>query len=579
MVKKKTNSKVEDNKIWIALNSIIEYIEKDRFTPLTAFIFLVIIGVIRSVTESTFFEFPVFSMYLVIQHVAFNFPVLVMGVLILKLATGTPLRKVYNVIIPGFVFVLLPPFIDYYLLGLGGVEQSMLYSYYAADLTFIEKLPDLNFVNMMLAEEISPGLKRMAIMILSSSGLYIAVKIRIQDIVTLFKKRDWSSIINKICTLYFGIFGIWFVIWFIGAIVPTIFSFEGPNVVLLDYITTPVYTRYYTFMTNYGYTMTEILPAEGQGLAVGLGQQQRSLFITMFFFILATSMMILTMHITHRDLLNKIVKSLKKWVILFTTGSALLGAAVIHLLDPEFNHGYALDPGFVLHFPYVFYIAMMGFFLGCFASFVSEYKREDALLPSWAAKHMSIVSLIAGGSFAFLMGPLRILIIFSLAVVLLYISFMDGKHVLSFIKSEIFALSCLLIFFLGFYTPEVWKMRVMERGDFITLNLTRTPGLNGTVILLMLSLMGAVFILSSFPKLIKEIKWISTFPGSLIIIPIFLLPAVIGSGLVAITIVIFLGIFVALPMNEELGQLPATFFGICIFIYVLDLWGYIPSLL
>ena len=578
MLKEKKSTGSCENKIWLALNTVIEYIEKDRFTPLTAFIFLVIIGVIRSVTESTFFEFPVFSSYLVIQHVAFNFPVLVMGVLIIKLATGVPLRKVYNVIIPGFVFVLLPPFIDFFLLGLGGAEQSSLYAYYGAEVTFIEKLPDLNIVNMLYTERISPGLKRMALMILFSSGLYIAVKIRIHDIAKLYKKRSWRPIVNKICALYFGVYGIWVVIWFIGAIVPTIFSFEGHNVILLDYISTPIYTRYYLFMMNYGYTMAEILPADSHGLAVGLAQQQRSLFITMFFLIFTTSMMIFSLHLTHNDLLKKIVKSLKTRIIFITTGSALLGTSMIHLLDPNFSMGWAIDPGFILHFPYIFYIASMGFFLGCYTSFLSEYGKKNAELPQRISKHLCIVSILAGGSMAFLMGPVRTLIVFSLVAFLLYIAFKDGDAILSLPTSVLFAVSCVLIFLLGFYTPEVWKMRVMDRGEFITLNLSRTPTLDGTVILLMFALFVSVFLLSYYPTLLKTMSWIGTFPGSLILIPIFLMPAIVGSGLIAVSIIIFIGVFIAIPMNDDIPYLPLKFFGICLLVYCIDLWGYFPTM-
>ncbi len=45
-----------------------------------------------------------------------------MGALILSMASDTPLRKVYNTILPGFAIVMLPPFIDYYVLGLSGAE-------------------------------------------------------------------------------------------------------------------------------------------------------------------------------------------------------------------------------------------------------------------------------------------------------------------------------------------------------------------------------------------------------------------------------------------------------------------------
>ncbi len=61
-------------KISAPLERLIAFFEKDRFNLITAFVFMVVIGVVRSVAESLIFEYPVFSMYLVVQHTAFNFP-------------------------------------------------------------------------------------------------------------------------------------------------------------------------------------------------------------------------------------------------------------------------------------------------------------------------------------------------------------------------------------------------------------------------------------------------------------------------------------------------------------------------
>ncbi|MFO8110481.1 MAG: hypothetical protein R6U17_08205 [Thermoplasmata archaeon] len=578
MEKKESHPNSGENVVWAYLNKIIDYLENVPLTPLTAFIFLVIIGVVRSITESIFFEYPVFSMYLVVQHVAFNFPVLVIGVLILKLATDTRLKKVYTIIILGFVFVMLPPFIDHYILGLGGMEESGLYAYFAADLTFFDKIPDLNIVNMWRAEEISTGLKNMATAIMVSAGLYIIVKTKFHKIFSEIKNGMWKSVINKISSLYFGLYGIWFVIWFISAVVPTIFSFKD-TIIVLDYFKLNIYTKYYVFMEKYGYTFTEIIAEDG--LASSLAKQQRSLFITMFFFILTTSMMVLTLWMTHRDLLKKILRTIRKPIVFVTSGSALLGTASIHTLDPDFSMGWAVDPGYILHFPYVFYVVCIGFFLGCFASFISEYGKEDPELPKWASKHMSIVSLLAGGSFAFMMGPDRALIIFAVAAALIYLSFKDGNDIFSLIQSSTFGFATVLIFLLGVYTPNVWKLRIMDPYtlEFTTLNLSRTPPLEGAIMLLMFALFITVFIIAYFPKLTEKMGWMSTLPGSLILLPLFLLPAAVGVGLVTIGIIAAISLFVTILMDKDLTHLPLSFFGICLFVYTFDLWGYIPSVL
>lgn len=567
--------------IWVSLHNLIDHLESVKLTPLTAFLILVIIGVVRSVSESVFFEYPVFSMYLVVQHTAFNLPVLVMGVLILKLATDTPLKRVYTIIVIGFILVMFPPFIDYYILGHGGAEQSGLYAYFAAELTFFDKMPDLNFINMMVAEDISRGLKIMAIGILSSSGLYIFIKIRFHRIFNDIKKGLWKPFISKISSMFFGLFGIWFVIWFISAVVPTVFSFKHGGVVVLDHIKLNLYTKYYLFMKEYGYLIEEIAPPGGQaGLAAWLAQQQRSLFITMFFVILTTAMMIFTLWITHEEILRNIFKSIRKRLVLVTTSSALLGTAVLHLLDPNFLEGWALDPRFILHLPYIFYITGMGFFLGCFASFVIEYGRERSILDRTVSKHMAIVSILGGGSFAFLMGPTRALLLFSIAVLLTYFAFKDGKSVPSIFESGLFSIACMFLFLIGVYTPDVWKLRVEDAaGTFNTLDLSRTPQLTGTVMSLMLILIITVFLLSALPMIIEKMEWVAAFPGSLVFIPIFMLPAAIGVELITIASVCVIGFFVAIIMDKELTKFPMTMLGLCLLIYVMDLWGFIPSYL
>ncbi len=581
MQKDKLDSKKQDNLILSMMYDFIDYLENINITPLTAFAFLVVIGFVRSITESIFFEYPVFSMYLIVQHTAFNFPVLIMGVLILKLATDHSLNKVYTIITLGFVFVLLPPFIDYFILGLGGAEQSGLYAYFQPELTFFDRLPNLNIVNMMTAEEISTGLKRMVLMIMISSGLYIALKNRVQDLAANVKRKDWKKVTHKISSMYFGVYGIWMVVWFISSVVPTAFSFKDGGVVVLDYIKLNLYTKYYLFMKEYGYMIDEIAPPGGEaGLAAWLAQQQRSLFITMFFVILATSMMIFTLWVTHRGLLRKMFKSIRKGLVLVTTGSALLGTAVLHLLDPGFLEGWALDPRFVMHVPYIFYIAGMGFFLGCFASFLIEYGREESILDKSYSKQMAIVSLLAGGSFAFLMGPTRALLLFSVAVLLTYFAFKDGKSMPSIFESGLFSIACMFLFLIGIYTPDVWKLRVDDgTGTFSTLNLSRTPQLTGTVMSLMLILIITVFLLSALPMIIEKMEWVAAFPGSLVFIPIFMLPAAIGVELITIASVCVIGFFVAIIMDKELTKFPMTMLGLCLLIYVMDLWGFIPSYL
>ncbi len=578
MAEDRTVLESEDNIVWRKLNALIEFLEEPRFTPLTAFIFMVIIGTVRSVAESVFFEYRVFSMYLLVQHIAFNFPVLVMGVLILKLATDESLIRVYNIILLGFVFVMLPPFIDHYFLGLGGIEQSSLYAYYAADATFIEKIPDLNFVSMFMAEEISPGLKRMAMMILGSSGLYIAIKVRIQDSIPLLKERHWRPVVWKISSLYFGIYGIWFVIWFISSIVPTVISMGEEGVTLLDHFTFKPYTKYYVFIKNYGYTEAEVFAPDRFNMSYSLALQQRSLFITMFFVSFTIFLMILTLYIVYRSFLKKALASLKVSMILATTVPALLGSSVLHLFDGDFSQGWALDPTYVLHFPYIFYIATSGFFLGCFGSYVIQYKGDQDVLSKNNAKHMAIVSLLAGVSSAFLVGATTALPLFIVGAILIYLAFWDGEYKFNLKRSLPFSFACMFSFFIGVYIPNVWRLTVLDDGSPTTVTLSRNPPLNLEIFGLSMIIFLTVLLLTYIPHLLDKFDISFDLPNSVIFIPLFLMPLLVHWNIALIAVFGALGIFTAVLFSDGLEHVPLGAFMIGAAYMMLDLYGVLPSL-
>ncbi len=557
-------------KISALLDRLISFFEKDRFNLITAFIFMVIIGVVRSVAESLIFEYPIFSMYLVIQHTAFNFPVLVMGALILSMASDTSLRKVYNTILPGFAIVMLPPFIDYFVLGYSGAEHSQIYAYYAADVEFIHKIPDLNPFNMLLAEEISGGLKRMGVSIMFLSGLYVAVKVKLfESVQQLFQSRI-RPLFKNIFALFFGVYGIVVVIWFISSIVPTVITFDTGGIVIFDYTTIRPPVSHYLFIENYGFTYTEIIGTEQElGLAGRLAQQQRSLFITMVFFILTTFFMIISLHIKHKKLLKKIFSTLRAPILLISTISSLLGSAVLHLTDPTFENGWALDPTYVLHIPYIFYIAGMGFLLGCFASFVLDYHKNKPILPQWVSKNMAIASLLAGGSFAFLMCPGTKFTVFLIAAGLIYIVFRRGTMTFPPLESLALSSACLFLYFLGISTPTIWKMRAWDT----TIDLSRTPYISGSIMLLGLIIFLMVFMGNMIPYLVDRDffthnKSLGVAAFSLVLIPLLMFNQPWDMLIFGV-----LGATSFMLTDEDLPFIPLMVSTIGLIYIVLRLWG------
>lgn len=566
------------------LERIIEIFEKDRFTPLTAFAFLIAVGVIRSVSESLLFEFErTFSIYLVAQHTAFNFPVLIMGTLILSLASGTSLRKVYNAVIPGFAIVTLPPFFDL-LLGQVGLEHAGLYSYHADGLTFVQKLGEIYPPNMLLADEISTGLRVMVVSIMILSGLYISIKVKIGESLFHLKERKFRPILKKISRLFFGVFGIWIVVWFIVAIVPTAITLAGTElesrIIIFDYFTFYLrdLTEYYIFIAEMGYDNVGFL-AELMIL------QQRSLYIIMFFFSLSTIMMILSMYLKYPSLLKKIFSALKITIVLPLTVSALLGSAVLHLNDPNFVEGWALDPTYVLHFTYVFYIGAIGFFLGTFGSFVLDYYKEKNILSEKVSKHMAIVSLLAGGSFAFLMGPVRISLIFIPATILVYGTFRLKQRDLDHISTITYSAACFTVYFLGIFSPTVWKTKQEAAGGdgLTTLNIPRRPELTMEligvgVIVLLLVLAGGLIKYLLEEDLLSE--WMSSSNQiiPLLLIATAMLPGFIFNDIVHLLVFSSLGVGSAILTDEDMPFTHVIVISLILSYIIIDLWGLVPSL-
>ncbi|MEF8874813.1 MAG: hypothetical protein V5A88_09140, partial [Candidatus Thermoplasmatota archaeon] len=573
----KENQTYEPGMISKYLERLIEIFEKDRFTPLTAFIFLVILGIIRSVSESLIYEYRVFSMYLVVQHTAFNFPVLIMGSLILSMAADTPLRKTYNAILPGFAIVILPPFVDYFILGYAGAEHSHLYAYYASDIPFFQKIGDLYPPNMLLSEEISSGLQRMVLSIMALSGLYVAVKVKIGKSIKLLKEKKLSPVLKKVCAIFFGVFGIWIVVWFIVAIVPTSISLEEEAIVIFDHFRFLPYTKYYVLIEQHGYTTAEVF-AETDGLAEHLALQQRSLYLTMVFSVLSFGFMLLSMHLKYRKVLKKIFSSLKLTIILPTTISALLGSAVLHLTDPDFTKGWAIDPTYVLHFPYIFYIGAIGFLLGCFGCFILDFYREENILSKTASKNMAIVSFLAGGSYAFLMGPLRIFLIFILATLLMFVSFRREKQVFNILSSFTFSTACLIIYLLGVYSPALWKTKTRDVDGYVTIDLPRSPELSAEVLglgIIIFLLILAVTLLTYV--LDKELlsKWLdpSHIVLPMILIALAFLPALMFNDIDHLIVFGSLGFASVILTDEDLPFVPMGVSSLILIYILLSLWG------
>ncbi len=579
------------------IETMIDFLEKDRFTPSTAFVYLIILGVVRSVSESIYYEYPMFSMYLVAQHIAFNMPVLVLGVLVIQIATGTSMKKVFNVVLLGFWITVLPPFIDKFLFGLSGYEYSAMYSYYSGyeGALFIEKMAMIVPTHLLTAEHISPGLRFMILSIVVFSVFYIIVKLDIHKIKDQLHELNAGMMIKKLSALFFGFFGIWLVVWFITASVPSVISLEGNNITLFDFIRSRMSPEHYFFFSEYGYSIEaggEVFPTAGSdtiGLGLGTVVQQRSLFITMYFTILTAVAFLMSLYIANKQLLKKILKTVNTPLVYLTTLLALLGNVGLYLIDGDFSKGWAMDPTYPLHLPYIFYILIMGFFLGCFAVFIDMIynKKGDSkedVLSSYMKKKLAIVSFITVASFSFLMGPFNT---FPMALVfmgIIFITFYIPEKISGLLHSFSLSMIGLFSFIIGMYTPGIWKSVIWRVSNgipqydtYTTIDLTRSPPLAGLILGLAVIIFMMLMILNHISHLLEEDKFPLEYPLSFVLLPVFLLPIIILNDLMLLGILATLGL-VGITFMDVNHDMPLNILVIQIACILLWIWNFIPSI-
>jgi len=581
----------------IDINKIIDFFEKDRFTPSTAFIYLIIIGAVRSISESLYFEYPMFSMYLIIQHIAFNFPVLVLGVFVIYKATGAKIKKVFNVVLLGISITAIPAFIDKFIFGLSGYEYSGIYSYYAGfeGALFIEKIGLIASPHLRIGEQISPGLRIMGFSIFVLSTIYILIKIDIFKLKKNIIKRERDEIIKKISAIFFGFFGIWMVVWFITASVPSVIGWEGNNIILLDYFRTNMSPEHYFFFSEYGYSIqagNEVFPAADSntiGLALGTIIQQRSLFITMYFTILTTISFLFTLYSAKKELLINILHTVNTPLVYLTTIMALLGNSILHQLDVDFSKGWALDPTYPLHLPYIFYILTIGFFIGCFAIFINRAYNPKNNIPRnpmsiYVNKKLAIVSFLAVASFSFIMGPFNTFPLALGFMVVIFLIKIYSNNLSTFSKGLSFSIIGIFSFFIGFYTPGIWKSVIWTTQNNIprpetyrTIDLTRNPSITGLIIGLIIVLFLMLLIIGYISKLLKNDKFPLDYPKSYVLIPIFLLPNLIFMDLLLVGIFATLG-SISITFMDNNYKMPLIILAIQIGFIIFWVWGFIPSI-
>lgn len=181
MVKKKRRKKkkkpkkkpvLRDTKVAVEserLERLIAFLEKDRFIVPVTFLYILFLGLLRSVIETLATPLSVGNVYVFAHFISFYFCMYLFGLLIMSLLSGEKPRKVSNVFNLGFWIILLPPLID---LALRTSFVSGVYTY----LPVSQYLPALTSLGFATPGYFGYGIMIEVLFIFVLAGAYIFIK-------------------------------------------------------------------------------------------------------------------------------------------------------------------------------------------------------------------------------------------------------------------------------------------------------------------------------------------------------------------------------------------------------------------
>ncbi len=266
----------------------MEWVEKDRFSLTTAIIYVFAIAALRSLLDSYVIGNKMYNTYQLAHYVLLAYPEFLLGALVIYALTKAPLRKIWNVILLGFWILLVPPIIDYYILGESGRELGIQYGYLPMD----QILPMLmNLWNPLYRPEDigSTGQAFMFLFMTVGSGAYIALRTGLPPhFRSLFQqsKRFFEFFTSLVCTLLVYI-DMLLIFWLIAAFHLAL-RVGVDSVIVLNTFHFRIDKKYYEFFYNYGYGADEVLPPLGlprMGLLETLAHNQNNLLFGFFFLI------------------------------------------------------------------------------------------------------------------------------------------------------------------------------------------------------------------------------------------------------------------------------------------------------
>ncbi len=475
---------------------LLEFLEKDRFNLVTATIYVFILAAVRSFLEGYIGEYPLYSKTIFTNHVLLSYPEILMGAFFLYLITKINIRKICNVILLGYGILLAPPIIDFGIFGIQGADILNKYSYMETSML----LPTLlNLWNpIYFIKHSTPGMGFMFFSMAVGSCTYVALKTGLPNNIKHFFDggKERIGLLISILKTIASYFAITLVVWFIGAF-QLIISTTEKGVVFFSYFTFSVKTEYYIFFYEYGYTESDIF--SGMGLARSLAFLQRSLLLSAFFVILTIMFTFFLLYFQYRKYLVIMLKNLRVLKVLPFTFCSFLGITSLHLVDPDFARGIALDPAHVLHWPYIFFSILIVFLLGQISlllddlvRYKDEEKGDDALtrglIPRYHYRQLTVVTGLSALYFSFLLGWPTLLISLTWIGVSFLTSYIRWQRFIpGYFRFGLFGFLSLLM---GYYTPGSWHSKIIrysEEGEMIqrvNVTVSRMPPITTEIIII-----------------------------------------------------------------------------------------------
>ena len=432
------------------LERLVEFVERERFTVLTAVLYLLLIGAVRSLSESYMGEYLSFGIPLFTQHITFYFSVFFAGAVVISVLADIDIKKVVNVQLFGFWINMLPSFFD--LIIYGGRSLSLGQGYEFISLERV--LTPRYWIDPVYAIAGTPiAFKLMLFLLPIMSAAYVAVKWYLRT-----ENADlWTKIGNIAARTISTFYGVWFVIAWIGGLL--LFMRVDPahsEIVFLGFIHQPVLNQYYTGIGPMGDSF--FLANEGPFLLI----QQRAMMMALDYILFFLVFLAIAMHIWKKGSVFISLKMLNPLFLVYSALAYLLGIVVAGAIYPQY----------IFHWPYIVFGYLL--FVSAweavrFASFDvndetktrkrRKKKREEkekylyGILSEKNREHLPLALLVFPVLLAAGLGPLSVVMLFlMLSLGYLYIKSRKNRIRRLYISASI----GILAFINGIITPSMW---------------------------------------------------------------------------------------------------------------------------